>query len=155
MTQDTATTTQSALRGAAVGEAGDLASLRQSEVRLRSIVSVVQEAIQLWDAEGRQVFANPAAAAMFGLAGDNPLGQRACLHEDGSPFRPEELPASRIIASRRPINNLLMQSVDASGMRRWMRVNGQPVLTADGRLSGVVTSAADVTELIEHEISSS
>ncbi len=146
MTQEPSVTSPQAARATAVIESAELASLR-------SIVTVVQEAIQLWDAEGRQVFANPAASALFGLNQNNPAGHFTCtcLHEDGSPFRPEELPAPRIIASLRPINNLLMQSIDAAGLRRWMRVNGQPVLAADGRLSGVVTSAADVTELIEHE----
>jgi diguanylate cyclase (GGDEF)-like protein/PAS domain S-box-containing protein len=145
------------MSGPVIAESDGFAQLRQSEAQLRLIVDMVQEAIQLWDTDGRQVFANPATASLFGWregdAASFAEGQFSCncLHEGGSPFRPEELPVARVLASRRPVANVVMELLNSDGSHRWIRVNGQPIWSADGCLSGVVTSATDVTELVEHE----
>jgi len=131
------------------------AELERSEAQLRSILGVVQEAIQLWNAEGRQVFANPATHALFGSMTEQAAYGKVdchCYHDDGRPFVPEDLPVARILASGQPVTNLVMKTRNEDGSFRWIRVNGQPIFAPDGQtLSGAVTSATDITELIENE----
>lgn len=134
-----------------------IAELRASEARLRLVVDMVGEAIQLWSVDGRLVFANHATRSLFGwYPHDSPPSLEQVLLDhwvgkDGNRFLPSDLPAARVLASGQPFANLLMKLPQPGRHSRWIRVNGQPLLGKDGRLNGALTSASDVTELIEHE----
>ena len=120
----------------------------------RAALALAREAIQIWDVEGRLVLANPSSEAILGHAEARLQTQDMiygdCLRENGSPFLPEDLPVARLLESGRPVDDLMMMRRLADDNIRWLRVGGQSITDAQGRLMGVAITATDVTGLIEH-----
>ncbi|MBI5006109.1 MAG: EAL domain-containing protein [Nitrosomonadales bacterium] len=126
-----------------------------SKERMQAVLLDLQEAIQLWDIDGQLTYSNQAADALFGTGDDDGMhvGNSAgsYFHDDGRPMLPQELPSARILSTRQPINRLLIQKVGPRGKRLWIWISGQPLFSADGALDGAVTTASDVTDLVEQE----
>ena len=73
----------------------DLASrLQRSEERYRTLFETLPHGIIRFERDGSTIGANPAAEEILGLAPDHTAAERAVhtLHEDGTPYRPDELP---------------------------------------------------------------
>src|SRR4051812_4872411 len=86
-----------------------LASLRASEARYRSVVAALAEGVAVYDDQGRLVASNPMAARILGLDRseyrDRALGDQAweTVHEDGSPWPPDDYPAVRTLRTGAPL----------------------------------------------------
>ncbi|HYF27928.1 MAG TPA: ATP-binding protein [Baekduia sp.] len=113
--------------------------------RLAGVVGALEEAVTVSDADGRIVFANDAAARLLGAAGADELlaaqpgeifGRFISTHEDGTPLRPDEIPARQVFAGREPAPLLLRVVERATGRERWTRttarlLDGEPPLSVN------------------------
>jgi diguanylate cyclase (GGDEF)-like protein/PAS domain S-box-containing protein len=97
------------------------------------------------------VWANEAAATIFGLRPEQMLGASAAdpafdsRHPDGTPFAPEDLPSSRALATGAPALGVTLDLARADGGRVQVEMSTKPLLQADGSVYGAVTVVRDVT----------
>lgn len=123
---------------------------------MQAILQGTQDALQLWDIDGKLIYSNPAADALLEVGKENGVadmtgsGCRYC-HGDGTPLLPQEIPHIRILSTRQPITRLLIQKVTPEGKPQWIWISGQPISDCDGIPNGAMITASDVTELVEQE----
>lgn len=121
---------------------------------LFSALALAHEVIQIWDASGNLVLANPASEKIFGHVETGTPTQDQfygdCLQENGNAYKPDELPVARILASGQPIDGQMMTMCQAEGKAIWLRVAGNPIKDKNGQTIGAVITATDITEFIEH-----
>ena len=111
----------------------------------RRTFDAMRDAVALFDAEGRVVRANAAAAAFTGLDFAAMEG-RACYEVfHGTSDYHANCPQLRAIESGQPESGLLEQD------GKWLRVTFDPEFDADGRVCGGVHVVSDVTELVQLE----
>ncbi|MCC7004260.1 MAG: PAS domain S-box protein, partial [Gemmatimonadaceae bacterium] len=134
------------------------AQLRASEERYRSMVSVLNEGILLFDREGRIRATNPAAARILGVPEERLLGMSAldpsllALREDGSPIEPDDLPVVQCLTDGRPRRESVLGWRHASGALRWLEINAEPIVGEPGAApAAVAVSFTDITERREAE----
>jgi PAS domain S-box-containing protein len=126
-------------------------ALRASEEHYRQVVSVLDEGIVVWDAQGRIVSSNPAAAWLLGdpLPDGEPHERVATEWEpfrpDGTPMPSSERPTTRALAGEGPQHDVLMHVVNPAGERMAFMVSAVPLTDADKRLTGVVCTFVNVT----------
>ena len=126
-------------------------ALRESAARYRSMVSVLDEGILVFDARLQLLACNAQAERFFGmtlaqLQAPGMLQRWQPLRADGRPLSFDELPLARTRRTGHPCRNMLVGAALPSGMR-WLMMNAEPVRDGDDdRLTGVVTSFSDITE---------
>lgn len=127
------------------------AVLRESESRLRTILTSLDEGIVMLDAEGAILVSNDAAARVYGLAPDafqagRPFdGSLKFLGEDGRVRAPESLPPARALQSARAQRETLAYP-HPDGQMRWLWTKSEPLCREeDGRVYAVVTTVSDIT----------
>lgn len=146
----------------AIDNARLYSEVRRVEQRLAAILVNLAEAITLTDAEDRIVFANQAAAELFGartaeeLAGrdqQEALGRFLLLDEDGRELQAHRMPRRRVFAGEDP-GSTLMHAIERDGGReRWLIARPAPVLDPEtGRLRYSVNVYEDITEVKRTEI---
>ncbi|HEV8551197.1 MAG TPA: ATP-binding protein [Polyangiaceae bacterium] len=131
------------------------AALAESEARYRGLVASLPDAVMLRGADGRVLFCNDLALELFGASSRAELlGKRDVLapevmvrSEAGEPIDAADVPSLRVLASGEPERGQIYSFSNRDGLR-WMRVAAQPILSADGRVTGSVTTFTDVTERI-------
>ncbi|MFQ3647000.1 MAG: ATP-binding protein [Anaerolinea sp.] len=123
-------------------------SLFQSEERYRAVVSALSEGIVVHAPDGSIVASNEAAASILGLTTAQLIGkdsfdpQWRSVHEDGSPFPPEEHPVMVTLRTGQSLSGVVMGVHQPDGALRWISINSKPL-----RISpGAVVSFADITE---------
>ncbi|HEX5127037.1 MAG TPA: EAL domain-containing protein, partial [Rhodocyclaceae bacterium] len=125
--------------------------LRESEGRMRSILSAMREGVVMRDAFGEVILANAAARRIYGISSDDafppmldPLAVKY-LHEDGSPCPIDELPGYRAMHQGRSASAVVgIQRRDNSCI--WFVTRAEP-LSKDERsgLHPVVLTLSDIT----------
>ena len=112
----------------------------------------MSEGIVVQLASGEIVSCNPAAERILGLTRDQMAGTTSldprwgAIHEDGSPFPGGTHPAMVTLATGEPLRGVVMGIRTPDGRLRWISINSEPVPGSDGKLAGVVTTFADLTE---------
>jgi PAS domain S-box-containing protein len=128
-------------------ELGELAS------ELRTVISVLAEAVLVQGRDGRFVYANDAAAAISGYAsvaellasGQSLLDRFELLDERGVAVGPAQLPGNRALAGERD-PELVMQAIDrTTGELHWRLAKATPITGPDGRPRLAVTVIEDIT----------
>jgi PAS domain S-box-containing protein len=127
--------------------------LRESETRYRSVVNALDEGVVVIDAEGVVRTGNASAERILGVPCDELTGRVIyderwrMIHEDGSPVRPEEYPATVALRTGEPCASVVMGVHRPDGSLRWIDINSRP-LPAEGGTgpSAVVVSFSDITE---------
>ena len=120
---------------------------------LRSILSSIAEGIVLINTSGVIVEGNSAAERIFGLTSDQILGRTTMdprwgsIREDGSPLSSEEHPATITIQTGRKVRNFVHGVRTPDGHIRWISMSTEPLRDAEGNITAVVASFADITEL--------
>jgi diguanylate cyclase (GGDEF)-like protein/PAS domain S-box-containing protein len=128
--------------------------LRKTVTDAEVVLAAVADGIVVKDVHNRIVFANPAAACMFGRPPEQLLGLPADLQElqpchlDGRPYKPEDLPSSRVLATARSVTGALVGLARPDGGRVWVELNAHPLVGPgpDHAVYGVVTALRDVSE---------
>jgi len=152
--------------GSRIGLALDNAGLSQTvsslERRLEATLANLDAAVVVREPDGRMVFANRAAADLFGvesvealftLSRDQLLAGFDISGEDGEQLAGDRLPSSRALAGERPAPLVIRRVDRASGEVRWLSLQATPVFDDDGGLTLVVTVVEDITESKRGELS--
>jgi PAS domain S-box-containing protein len=134
-----------------------LEEVRRSEQRLHSVLDATREGIILQAADGTVLTFNRAAGEIFGVQESDVVGESALgrdwrtIHEDGSPWPPDDHPTMRAMKSGRPARDLVVGIV-RDGETRWVRANALPLME-EGRdaVVGAVVSFTDETERLQAE----
>jgi PAS domain S-box-containing protein len=129
---------------------------------LEAIVSRIDDGITVQDASGRLVFANDAAARLteFDTADEmleaNPdtlIAAFDIADEHGQPMSPAELPGRRILAGEdgEPPPMIVRSRVPSRGDIRYSRVVARAIRDQEGRVTHVVNTFHDITDLKRNE----
>lgn len=129
-----------------------VAEARAAELESRHTAALesMHEGLVVFDGEGRIVQANPAAERILErsrealLAMDMATEWRA-IHDDGSPFAPDDYPAHVCLRTGKPVRDVVLGLPSAAG-QRWIEISAQPLRGLDGAVNGALASFADITE---------
>lgn len=126
-----------------------------SEERLRTVLDVAHEGVVLQARDGTVFTFNRAAEAVFGVTEAEVVGRSALerdwktVHEDGTPWPPEEHPTILAMQSGEPVLDAVM-GVIRSGETRWITVNARPIVPrGETEAVAAVVSFADQTDRLE------
>jgi len=130
-----------------------LRALRESEERFRSFVENLHVGIVSCDAQAHIHYANPAALGMFDMTREQVTGKTEVelglevLREDGSPLPASEGLVPTVVASRRPIHNLVIgwRQLDSKKVI-WTLLDAVPQCDAAGEVSNILVSLTNLTE---------
>ena len=129
-------------------------ALKASEARYQTMVSQLQVGVLVQGPDDRILLCNPRALELLGMTEDQLQGRGSMdpqwhvLREDGSRFAPHEHPSMVAARTLQPVRDVIMGVYHPqAGRRVWLQVQADPVCLADGGLSHVIVSFADVTEL--------
>lgn len=129
--------------------------LEGSEQRLRATFNSMAEGVVLRMADGTIAHANQAALQILGLGWDELLGfsfgqsPAVLTHSDGTVLEPDDYPSAHTLHTGQAVSNFLAGVQRRDGSRGWIRISTEPVYDGDGKVQGVVSSFADVTEFEE------
>ncbi|MFZ1599221.1 MAG: ATP-binding protein, partial [Anaerolineae bacterium] len=126
--------------------------VRESEERFRTLIADLHVGVLLQGPASEILLYNQQALDLLGLTESQLLGKTSLdadwdvIHEDGSPFPGPTHPVPRAIASRRPVNDVLMGVFRLNTQSRiWLLVNANPQLHPDGSVRQVICTFMDVT----------
>ncbi|MDP3837398.1 MAG: PAS domain S-box protein, partial [Methylococcales bacterium] len=132
--------------------------LKQSEAQFRTLIENIRLGITLHDGQTKIVLHNPHALELLGLESEQLLGRTSfdpcwdILHEDGLPFADYTMPVPQAIATRLPVQNVVMSVLrPCKNDRVWLLVNAMPQLDDDGSVLQVICSFNDITRRKEAE----
>jgi two-component system, sensor histidine kinase and response regulator len=123
-----------------------------SEDNYRSMVSVLDEGLMVYDAQGRLMACNPYTETFFGgdlkaLQQGTLLGEWMLERPDGTPLPIGETPRDRTLRTGQACRDVILGVRRNGGPLRLTRVNSEPVTDAiTGHLNGVVVSFYNITE---------
>lgn len=96
---------------------------------------------------------NRAALDLLGLEEDQYRGKTSydpdwnIVHEDGTPFEADQRPMASVLATGKPVRNVVMGVYRPRRRDRvWLLVNAQPELDTNGCIIQVVATLIDITE---------
>ncbi len=131
-------------------------ALQDSNLRLRGILETMQTGLILSDLGGRVTEVNQAAVRILELTYDEIVGRTPldpkwkCVREDGTPFPGAEHPPMVVLATGRPIQNVIMGLGMNDDSLKWVTINSSPLTGPDG-LRGCVTIFSDITSFKQSE----
>jgi PAS domain S-box-containing protein len=138
----------------ALDNAGLFSDLESVERRMDNVMSILDEAVVIHDADGELVFANPAASRLLGFDTTGSAASTATAGiqeryriraEDGTPLTAEELVGRRALKGE-PTDPLVLRVADRDGgPERWLITRAKPILGPEGRPLYSVTAIEDVT----------
>jgi PAS domain S-box-containing protein len=126
-------------------------ALRESDVSMKALVDGVRTAIVVHGKDGEILLSNQMANRLLAPLATEVVGKELTdpawrfVFEDETSVPVEELPVSRILRTREPIENLVLGRHDATGVA-WLLVNGIPVFDKDEDLSKIVISFVNITD---------
>jgi len=124
---------------------------------LLTLFATMNEGVVLVTPDGRIVEANPAAERILGLKRDEITSrtyiapQWKIVRPDGTPMPPEEMAGPRAVREKRPVSNVVMGVERPDGALSWINVSAAPIFDSHQRLTGVVGTFTDITELKKSE----
>jgi PAS domain S-box-containing protein len=125
--------------------------LRRAEERYRTLFETLPHGIIRYGRDGSVIGANPAAREILGLAPDQVTAAdraRHMLHEDGTPYRPDELPGMVALRTGEVVPGVVAGARNArTGEVRWVRITAVPdARDAQGRPQRAYAVFTDITE---------
>ena len=129
------------------------AQLIETEERYRTLFQTLPEGVIYYAADGLIMEANPAAREILGIDMEKiltwplPTASHA-VHEDGSPFKPEELPIKVALRTGNVVVDAVMGVQHArTDEQRWLRITAVPdARDADGRPQRAYAMFRDLTD---------
>ena len=130
-------------------------TLREQKELMELITQTSPIGIAVVDSEGRITFANKAAEDILGLEAKQ-ITQRfyndpqwKIVDLDGNPFPDESLPFSQIMEKKEAVFDVQHSIEWPDGRRHILSINAAPLLDADGRVTGMVSTLNDITERVD------
>jgi PAS domain S-box-containing protein len=145
----------------ALDNAGLFSDLQGVERRMDTVMSVLDEAVVILDRSGRFVFANGAAAAMFGfqsaaamtgVALEDLRGSFDLYDESGSPLAVGAFPAMRALEGEQTKPEIVRAISHESGEEFWLRARSRTVPGPASQPLWAVTALEDVSDLKRAEL---
>jgi len=119
--------------------------LLESENRYRDLVETSHDLIWTTDAQGRFIYLNAAANAIFGLSARDLVGR--CFFDFEA--NPSHVSNRRFLATLKrngEAKHYLTRLVTAAGENRWIGINARVMLDDNGAICGIRGTARDITE---------
>ncbi len=129
--------------------------LRRSRDQLNAILQGVADGITVLDPGGRVIYANDAAARLFGFGSAEglPRGREAdpwrsfeLTDESGLPVLRESLPDRRAAQGKEAVETLVCARPRGGGDERWLLLKSTAIRDDDDRVQFAVNVLTDVTE---------
>ena len=127
--------------------------LTMSEDRYRTLFETLPQGVVYCGADSRILEANPAACEILGVGADEmarwPLASAwQAIHEDGSPWRPEEFPVAVALCTGEVVTDVVLGVPHGrTGEMRWLRVTAVPdARDNDGRPQRAYAMIRDLTD---------
>ena len=124
--------------------------LQRTEERYRSLFETLPHGIIRFARDGSPLGVNPAAEKILGLPPDHTAADRAglTLHEDGTPYRPEDLPSMVALRTGEVVPGVVAAARNArTDEIRWIRITAVPdARDVKGRPRRVYSVFTDITE---------
>jgi len=126
--------------------------LRESETEQRSLIDNLMTGLVIHDATGAVVRCNAEASNLLGLSFEQMTGKQlidpawSFVNEQGTVMPVSDYPASRVLATREPVNGIvggIVSGKDADIC--WVLSRADPWFTADGQLDKIVVTFVDIT----------
>ena len=138
-----------------VAVARDLSGRVEAELRYRELMEMVDKGIMVRNAEGRVIYANPAAVRMLDVTDGHNLdealdsGQWLVVDEDGQVLRREDMPSLQALRSGRMIDSTVLGFYNRDQRQLvWLSVTSVPQFAAGAdKPHQVLSLFSDVTEL--------
>ena len=116
----------------------------------REAIEALPAAVYMTDAEGRLIFYNEAAAALWGcrpeLGESKFCGSWKLYWPDGTPLPHDECPMALALRQRRPIHGTEAVAERPDGTRVPFIPYPTPLFDATGRLTGAINMLVDISE---------
>jgi PAS domain S-box-containing protein/putative nucleotidyltransferase with HDIG domain len=134
--------------------------LEETVLRERSLTDRIMKTspagIIVVDSKGTFTFINPRAQDILGLTNEdisqgNKITDLTVTDFDGEPFLTDSRPFAQAMATGNPVYGVHLAIERADGQRAFLSVNGAPIFNDPGRISDVVLTIDDVTELKKGE----
>src|SRR5438874_5593133 len=120
----------------------------------RRLFETLQVGVVVQGPAAEVLYCNRRARELLGLDESQILGHSSleandvAFREDGSALLGSEHPAPQVIATGRPVRDVVMRWRRPGGGREvWLLVNADPETGAQGQVERVVVTFADITEL--------
>jgi len=132
--------------------AADVTERVLQQVRRRALWAALPTGVLVVDANGLVTDINRAGEALLGLSLAQLQGRHVqetslqLVRDDGSPYTSKDLPVLRTLYSGKPLSNESMGLLRPGQSPRWLLVNTEPHVGAQGETAGVVVCFSDVTE---------
>jgi PAS domain S-box-containing protein len=127
--------------------------LAVTQERYRTLFETLPHGVIHYNADGSILGANPAAARILGLAPETltslPIAQvRQAIHEDGSPYDPDEIPVSVAFRTGEVVAGAVVGVPHGrTGERRWLQITAVPDMRNEqGRPDRAYVILTDITE---------
>jgi PAS domain S-box-containing protein len=127
-------------------------ALRANEERLRSVVQSMAEGLIVRDARGIITDCNAAAEQIVGVGRSALLGHRpeavlgGVVDTRDQPVSGGRLLGDEALITGDPERALMARLTRPDGTHAWLSISSAPVLDADGRPEGVVSTLTDITQ---------
>jgi PAS domain S-box-containing protein len=123
--------------------------LAEAEERYRVLLTVLPQGLIYYTGDGSVISANPAASEILGVdlaAVKSWPPPGLAVHEDGSPYRPEELPMRKVLRTGEVDDAVAGVPHGQTGETRWLRVTAVPAVRDEqGRPRTVYAIFTDLT----------
>ena len=126
-------------------------SITELGTLMQAVLPFMEEGTQVWDASGHLVFANAATVKHYGglvvqdIDSSLTLASR-CLDENGASLPENRFPIHQVIETNQPCTGTMVQIRGQQTI--WLRINAYPIFSASSKLTGVLSTSHDVTEMI-------
>ncbi len=119
-----------------------------------ALLTAQDEGYQIWSADGRMLFANPATRCLFWLPEDQALQSIDdllvhCVDLAGNPVDRREYGLSVLLDATRNDNETLWQIRAPNQAERWLRMRAYPITLGDE--TGVISACFDVTQFVRQQ----
>ena len=124
------------------------------QARASAILDNAPQAIMFIDAQGVMTYANREAGSMFGRSVSDLVGSSGpdlgwtFAHPDGTPISRDELPATVVARTRRPVQGFVMQVTMSDGVKRTLAMNAIPMRDDLGG-AGALAAYSDISTAVE------
>ena len=119
--------------------------LLESENRYRDLVETSHDLIWTTDAQGRFIYLNAAANAIFGLAARDLVG-RCFFDFEADPSHVSNRRFLALLKRNGEVKHYVTRLVTAAGEDRWIGINARVMLDDGGAICGIRGTARDITE---------
>ncbi len=135
-----------------------VADLEAKAAQIHATLADTADGIIVYDRSGAITQVNPAAQrilgyspAQVGLSLAERLRMVRAETPDGHPFPIDAFPAS-VALKGEPVGGVVMSVRPEGKQRTWLSLSSAPMLSADGSVLGVVTTATDITSLYQLQL---